>query len=66
MIKGTVKWFDSEKGFGFIVTEEGKDLFVHYSGINSSGHKTLEQGQNVSFEITQGNRGDQACNVTVI
>ncbi len=66
MLKGTVKWFDSEKGFGFIVTEDGKDLFVHYSAINASGHKTLEQGQNVSFEITSGNRGDQATNVTVI
>lgn len=66
MLKGTVKWFDSEKGFGFIVTEDGKDLFVHYSAINSSGHKTLEQGQNVSFDITEGNRGEQASNVTVI
>ncbi len=66
MLKGTVKWFDSEKGFGFIVTEDGKDLFVHYSAINASGHKTLEQGQNVTFDITEGNRGEQASNVTVI
>lgn len=66
MLKGTVKWFDSEKGFGFIVTEEGKDLFVHYSAINASGHKTLVEGQNVNYEVSSGNRGEQANNVTVI
>lgn len=66
MLKGTVKWFDSEKGFGFILTSEGKDLFVHYSAINSNGHRTLETGQNVSFDVTEGNRGSQATNVTVI
>ncbi len=66
MIKGTVKWFDAAKGFGFILMQDGKELFVHYTAINSSGHKTLEQGQNVSFDITEGNRGAQACNVTVI
>ncbi len=66
MLKGTVKWFDGEKGFGFILTDDGKDLFVHYTAINSNGHRTLEQGQNVSFDITEGNRGSQASNVTVL
>ncbi|MFI3252073.1 MAG: cold-shock protein [bacterium] len=66
MLKGTVKWFDSEKGFGFILTDEGKDLFVHYTGINASGHRVLETGQKVSFDITEGNRGSQASNVVVI
>lgn len=66
MLKGTVKWFDSEKGFGFIVTEDGKDLFVHYSAINATGHRSLEEGQSVSFEITSGSKGEQASNVTVI
>lgn len=66
MEQGTVKWFDSEKGYGFIAMENGKDLFVHYSAINGSGHKSLEQGQSVSFEVSEGNRGAQASNVTVL
>ncbi len=66
MLKGTVKWFDSEKGYGFISTEDQKDIFVHYSAINAQGHKSLEQGQAVSFETVDGKRGLQASNVTVL
>lgn len=60
---GKVKWFNADKGFGFIETEEGKDVFVHFSSIQSEGFKTLEEGQSVEFEIVQGNRGPQAANV---
>ena len=60
---GTVKWFNSQKGFGFITTEEGSDVFVHYSGIEDNGFKTLEEGQKVEFNLTQGQKGDQAVNV---
>ena len=64
MNTGTVKWFDSQKGFGFITNEQsGKDIFVHFSGIASNGFKTLEEGQQVSFDTTQGPRGEQAVNV---
>ncbi len=66
MKTGTVKWFDSAKGFGFISGEDGKDVFVHFTAIVSNGFKTLEEGQKVSFEIVEGNRGPQAANVTVI
>ncbi len=66
MNKGTVKWFNSEKGFGFITKEDGNDVFVHFSAIQGDGFKTLEEGQKVSFDVTQGNRGDQAANVTRI
>lgn len=62
-MQGTVKWFNSQKGFGFITTEEGKDVFVHYSGIESGGFKTLDEGQKVTFDLTQGQKGDQAINV---
>jgi cold shock protein len=62
-MQGTVKWFNSQKGFGFITTEEGKDVFVHYSGIESGGFKTLNEGDRVSFDLTQGQKGDQAINV---
>ena len=64
MNKGTVKWFNQEKGFGFITNESnGEELFVHFSGIASEGFKSLEDGQKVTFEITRGNRGMQATNV---
>lgn len=63
MAKGTVKWFNSEKGFGFITKDDGNDVFVHFSAIQGDGFKTLEEGQKVSFDVTQGNRGDQAANV---
>ncbi|MBO8463702.1 MAG: cold-shock protein [Firmicutes bacterium] len=66
MNKGTVKWFNSEKGYGFIKTEDGKDVFVHFSAIVADGFKTLEEGQNVSFDIEEGNRGPQASNVVVL
>lgn len=66
MNTGKVKWFNSEKGFGFITVDGGKDVFVHFSAITGSGYKTLEEGQNVSFEITEGDRGPQASNVTVL
>lgn len=64
MNKGTVKWFNSEKGFGFITNNEtNEDIFVHFSGIVAEGFKTLEEGQHVTFDVAQGNRGDQAVNV---
>ena len=64
MNNGTVKWFNSEKGYGFISQESGDDVFVHFSAIQGKGFKTLEEGQNVSFEIEEGPRGKQASNVT--
>ena len=63
MSNGTVKWFNAEKGYGFIESENGSDVFVHFSAIQSEGFKTLEEGQPVQFDVTQGNRGDQAANV---
>lgn len=63
MNTGTVKWFNAEKGFGFIEIEGGDDVFVHFSAITGDGFKSLEEGQRVSFDITQGNRGAQAANV---
>ena len=66
MNKGTVKWFNAQKGYGFITNEStGEDVFVHFSGIAGEGFKSLEEGQNVTFDITEGNRGLQAVNVTV-
>lgn len=62
-MRGTVKWFNAEKGYGFISVEEGNDVFVHFSAIQGEGFKTLEEGQAVEFEITEGNRGPQASNV---
>ncbi|HDP54777.1 MAG TPA: cold shock domain-containing protein, partial [Bacteroidetes bacterium] len=59
-MKGKVKWFDAAKGFGFIQTEEGNDVFVHYTGIAKEGFKRLDEGQDVEFEITEGKRGPQA------
>lgn len=66
MYQGTVKWFNSEKGYGFITSESGEDIFVHYSAINAQGHKSLEQGQKVTFDKVTGSRGVQASNVTVL
>ena len=64
MNNGTVKWFNAQKGFGFITNDaNGEDVFVHFSGIASDGYKSLEEGQKVSFDITEGNRGLQAVNV---
>lgn len=62
-MKGKVKWFDSGKGFGFIQAENGVDVFVHYSGIEKEGFKTLEEGQEVTFEVSEGQRGPQAVKV---
>ncbi|NLZ47519.1 MAG: cold-shock protein [Clostridiales bacterium] len=62
-MEGTVKWFNAQKGFGFITTDDGKDVFVHYSSIESDGFKSLEEGQKVTFDITQGEKGEQATNV---
>ena len=64
--EGTVKWFNEEKGFGFIAREDGPDVFVHHTAINGSGFKQLQEGQQVQFEVTQGPKGDQAANLTVI
>jgi CspA family cold shock protein len=63
---GKVKWFNESKGFGFIEQDNGKDVFVHFSAIQGSGFKTLAEGQRVSFEVTQGQKGPQASNVQVI
>ena len=65
-MKGTVKWFNSQKGFGFITDENGKDVFVHYSGLNMEGYKNLEENQQVEFDVVDGEKGPQATNVTVI
>ncbi len=64
MLKGTVKWFNESKGFGFIEQEDGKDVFVHYSAIGGSGFKTLNEGDKVQFEIVDGPKGPAAANVT--
>jgi CspA family cold shock protein len=66
MAKGTVKWFNESKGYGFIQGEDGRDLFVHFSGIAGSGFRSLQEGQKVEFEVTQGPKGEQASNVRSI
>ena len=66
MSTGTVKFFNAETGYGFIKAEDGKEIFIHYSAIQSDGYKTLEEGQKVQFEIVEGNRGPQAANVSLI
>ena len=63
MNKGTVKWFNNQKGYGFISDEEGNDVFVHYTGLNMEGFKTLEEGQDVEYELINGAKGPQAINV---
>jgi len=64
MHQGKVKWFSNDKGYGFIEAEDGEDVFVHFTGIVGEGFKTLDEGESVSFEITDGNRGPQAANVS--
>jgi CspA family cold shock protein len=66
MAQGTVKFFNSEKGFGFISREDGDDVFVHFSNINGTGYRSLDEGQKVEFEIGQGRKGPEAVNVTRI
>lgn len=65
MSTGKVKWFNADKGYGFITGEDGKDIFVHYSAIQCDGFRTLEEGQSVDYEVVEGDRGEQAANVTV-
>lgn len=66
MANGTVKWFSDQKGFGFIEQEDGPDVFVHHSGINASGFKSLREGDQVTFDIEDGKKGPAAVNVTVV
>jgi len=66
MANGTVKWFDDRKGYGFIEQEDGSDVFVHHSGINAVGFKSLNEGDKVTFDVEQGQKGPAAVNVTVV
>ena len=66
MAAGTVKWFSDKKGYGFIEQEDGPDVFVHHSGINATGFKTLREGDRVTFDIEEGQKGPAAANVTVV
>ena len=65
-MKGTVRWFNNQKGYGFISDENGQDIFVHYSGLNMEGFKTLDEGQQVEFDVADGAKGPQATNVVKI
>lgn len=65
-MQGTVKWFNNQKGYGFISDADGNDVFVHFSGLNMEGFKTLEEGATVEFEVVDGSKGPQAANVTVV
>jgi CspA family cold shock protein len=66
MLTGTVKWFNDDKGYGFITTDQGNDIFVHYSSILGTGFKTLEEGQRVQFDVAEGLKGPQAANVSAL
>lgn len=66
MAQGTVKWFNGEKGYGFIAVDGGQDVFVHYSAIEADGYRSLDEGQRVQFEVTQGQKGPQADQVRII
>jgi CspA family cold shock protein len=66
MTVGTVKWFNADKGYGFIAPESGEDVFVHFSAIQATGYRSLEEGQVVEFDITQGQKGPQAANVRLL
>lgn len=66
MSKGTVKWFNNQKGYGFITDENGSEVFVHFTGLNMDGYKTLDEGQAVEFDVIEGAKGPQAVNVTKI
>ncbi|HVF05514.1 MAG TPA: cold-shock protein [Frankiaceae bacterium] len=66
MAQGTVKWFNAEKGFGFIAVDGGQDVFVHYSAIQADGYRSLDEGQRVEFEVTQGQKGPQADQVRIV
>jgi len=66
MANGTVKWFDDRKGYGFIEQEDGPDVFVHHSGINGNGFKSLREGETVTFDVEEGRKGPSAVNVTVV
>ncbi len=65
-MKGTVKWFNNQKGYGFISDEDGNDVFVHYTGLNMEGFKSLDEGQEVEYDVIEGEKGPQAVNVTKI
>jgi len=66
MARGKIKWFSNQKGYGFITPEEGQDIFVHYSAISGEGYKTIEEGQEVDFEVEQGPKGEHAVNVNKV
>ena len=66
MANGTVKWFDDRKGYGFIEQEDGPDVFVHHTGINGNGFKSLKEGESVTFDVEEGRKGPSAVNVTVV